>query len=388
MSTYINSANPASWSLMRSFPSLVVSCLLSAIPLAGCGGGGSAATTPPPPVAPTYSAGAQYAYVSTLQGYIDTFSISSTGKWTKIANPGAAQNGQISLAMDPKHRFLYAASGGSADSVISSFVIDTATGSLAQTSPFGIHIAGLFNQGLAVDGLGKFLYTADSDSNTVTALAINQITGVPTVVSSVAAGQLPDGVTTDAAGKYVYIANRFGGNISEYVIDPATGNLTPNNPATVNSAGLPYAGTINAAGTFFYSVGTGTPSIETFSMNAQTGVLSAVPNGTLTNSDGPSAIALTPNGKFAYAVNFTSSDLTAYSVNATTGLLTQISSVIAPGADQPYTIAMDPDGQLLYVVCLSGNAVTIFGINADGSLTQQQVITTDEQPGAIALFPR
>ena len=113
--------------------------------------------------------------------------------------------GGASIAIDPQYRFVYSMAGGEANSYISMFTITPGTGLLVPTSPASGMIAGTLSQGIAVDGLGKFVYTADTDSNTVTSLAINQTTGVltPTSVPSIAGPREADGVNTDACTREI-----------------------------------------------------------------------------------------------------------------------------------------------------------------------------------------
>jgi 6-phosphogluconolactonase (cycloisomerase 2 family) len=137
------------------------------------------------------------------------------------------------------------------------YTLNANTGLLTATSTAKITIVGTGSQGIAVDGQGRFVYTADTDSNTVSSLIIDQTTGVlsPTSVPSAMASKWTDGVNTDASGKYVYASNKGDGSISQFVIDQTTGNLTPNKPALAAGGGGAFAGIINSAGTVFYSPG-------------------------------------------------------------------------------------------------------------------------------------
>jgi len=346
---------------------------------------------PPPPIAPTYTASAQYAYVATTRGFVDEYSISTAGQWTQIGSAAAASspNGGAAIAIDPGHKFVYSLAGGEANSVISMFTITPGTGLLVPTSPASVTIAGTLSQGIAVDGLGKFVYTADTDSNTVTSLAINQTTGVltPTPVPSVAGPRGADGVNTDASGRYVYISGQFG-NINEYIIDQTTGNLTPNNPASANGGPGAFVGTINAAGTYFYSPpGQGGDYLAVLSIDPSTGVLSGGPNADTTTASGPASVALTADGKYAYVANRGDNTLAMYSVDPSTGLLTSLGATIPPGSAEPNSIVLDPGGQLAYVTCLGGD-VTIFGINSDGTLTKVGSIADIDGPQVTVLVPR
>lgn len=376
--------------LSRTLPFLL-SCAL----LAGCGSTAktSVPVTPPvtPPSASTYTASAQYAYVSTSVGLIDEYSISTAGVWSEIGRtPTVGAPTGIAIAIDPQHRFVYAIGGSDASSTIYMFTVTPGTGILLPTSPASIDIPGLYSQGIAVDGLGKYVYTADTDSDTATSLVINQTTGVltPTSVSSAATDKEPSGVTTDPSGKYVYVANKGDGYISQYVIDPNTGNLTPNNPASAVGADGPFAGTINAAGTFYYSPDQAGTTITVLALNPATGILSQVASGRIQTGDGPTSVALTQSGKFAYVTNRTESTLSGFSVDPTSGLLTSLGNTFIPGGENPTNIVVDPGNELAYVGCAGSSLVTIFGIESGGQLIQVGSATTDGGPEAIVLVPR
>jgi 6-phosphogluconolactonase (cycloisomerase 2 family) len=377
---------------MRSLLYLSSSLTFSTALLAGCGGSNApTSTAPPPPVTPTYAASAQYAYVATTKGFVDEYSISASGQWTQIgsATPAFSTDGGAALAIDSGHRFLYSLAGGEANSYISMFTITPGTGLLVPTSPAYVTIAGTLSQGIAVDGLGKFVYTADTDSNTVTSLVINQTTGVltPTSVTSIAGPREADGVNTDASGKYVYVSGKFG-NINEYVINQTTGNLTPNNPATADGGPGAFVGTINAAGTYFYSPpGQDGDYIAVLSIDPATGVLSGGADADTTTASGPSSVALTSDGKYAYVANRGDNTLAMYTVAASTGLLTSFGATVPPGSDEPNSIVIDPSGQLAYVSCFGGD-ITIFGIEADGTLTQVGSVADVNGPQVTVLVPR
>jgi len=71
---------------MRSVSNFGGGIVLSVTVLAGCGGGTPSNTGSTPTPTPTYTAGAQYAYVGTGNGFIDEYSISTTGQWTEFGH--------------------------------------------------------------------------------------------------------------------------------------------------------------------------------------------------------------------------------------------------------------------------------------------------------------
>jgi 6-phosphogluconolactonase len=362
------------------------SCILAT----GCGSSNPTSTTSGTPPA-AYSSSAKYAFVSTFGGVIDTFSIGSDGTWTAMAQVQAkAGPDGMSMAIDPKYRYLYAASAYTTSAEVLMYSVSTTTGAVTPLSPATLSIAGGDPYGLAVDGAGKFVYVADTTTQTVTSLAINQTTGIlsPTPNSVVTAGKEPTGVTTDASGKYVYVANKGDGTIWQYVINQTNGDLTPNTPSYVAGGPGAFVGTFNPSGTFYYSPGQATNVVTVLSANTVTGVLASLGNsGNITTGNGPTSVAVSPNVQFAYVANRTDSTVSVFSVNATTGLLTNLQNVAAGGAG-PNSLVIDPSGQLLYVACLNQATVAIFGINADGTLKQVSTVPLSGGGMSIALIPR
>ncbi len=374
---------------MRSL-SVSVSCFLaSTVWLVGCGGGATSnVTSTPPPVTPTYSANSKYAYVGN-GGYVGEFSVSTSGQWTEIGRAfGPGSIGGAAIAIDPKYRFLYVIGGGYASSSIAMFTIDPTTGILTPTSPAAVTIAGLLSQSIAVDGLGRFVYTTDTVSNTVTSLAINQSTGMltPTSVPITNSVMATDGVVADAAGKFIYVEGQYGG-LASYSIDQTTGNLTVVSDYPFLGGGGGYPGTINPAGTYYYAAAGQANAISVVGLDSQTGVLTQVPSGGIiqTGQDATS-VALTPNGKYAYITARSDGNVWMFTVDSSTGLLTRFGGSITAGDDYPDQITIDASGQLAYVGCYG--SVQIFGIETDGTLTHVGSVTTDGTAEGIVLVPR
>ena len=98
---------------------------------------------------------------------------------------------------------------------------------------------------LALDPMGKFLYTANVNSGNVSGLTVNSTTGVLTLMAgspfAAAASAKPHGVAVDSSGKFVYSGNGTGGNVSGFNINATTGVLTP-------VTGTPFAAGTQPAG--------------------------------------------------------------------------------------------------------------------------------------------
>lgn len=171
-------------------------------------------------------------------GSISAYSIDpTTGALTEIAgSPFATQTGWPGpgrLVIEPSGKFLYVGLGGTvnANQFVAAFSIDSSTGALTPVlgSPFTTG-AGPFST--ALDPSGKFLYTANSHDNTVSAFTLDSSTGALTSVSGSpfatgATGGFPFSLAMDPVGKFLYTANQGSGDISGFSISSTTGALSP-----------------------------------------------------------------------------------------------------------------------------------------------------------------
>src|SRR4029077_16358835 len=175
-------------------------------------------------------------------GTVSAYTIdSTTGALTLVlGSPFAAGNQTSSVAVDPSGKYSYAANDFG---TISAYTIDSTTGALTPIpgSPFAA--SGITPVSVGVDPSGKFAYVANycgvglCSQGTVSAYTINATTGALTAApgSPLAAGTAPNTVAVDPSGKFVYVTNECAvnfcasgiGSVSAYVINSASGALTP-----------------------------------------------------------------------------------------------------------------------------------------------------------------
>ena len=80
---------------------------------------------------------------------------------------------------------------------------------------------------LAVDPKGKFVYVANGTSNNVSAFLLNRATGTLTPVagSPFAAGSFPQVPVIDPTDKFLFVSNTNSDDVSVFTIDGTTGVL-------------------------------------------------------------------------------------------------------------------------------------------------------------------
>ena len=81
---------------------------------------------------------------------------------------------------------------------------------------------------ITVEPSGHFAYVSNMLADSVSAFAIDDLSGALTpIATTVETGSHPEAITVDPNGKYAYVMNMFSATISVYSIKPASGVLTP-----------------------------------------------------------------------------------------------------------------------------------------------------------------
>ena len=256
-----------------------------------------------------------------------------------------------SVSVDPKGRFVYAASkdaGSAFDSgygYIESFSIDPVTGAL---TPIGepIYIGNQYYGNVIVHPSGKYLYAAVSDDNAVVAFSIDQATGALNLINTYYSGS-PD--FTGPAG---------------VAIDPT--------------------------GAYFFAKGDYEPSyIAAFSIDIATGILSEVtdsPFGPLEGSYAWHGLSFHPTKSVLYTAFYGSDyDAAAYTLDLVSGSLTLIGSYLSlfesPGSD---TIVVDRSGQFAFSTGYDDGSIARMTVDSgDGHLTELGTTSVGAGPTSI-----
>ena len=281
-------------------------------------GESTAATPNPAPVGTTpraiaISQDSRFLYVANSgSDSVTVFSIGTAGVLTRVpptmGNPNPAAVGgsaPIALATPQTGRFLYVAN--SASNTVTAFQIET-SGLLTQVPPAGpgtnpISVRGTGPTALAMSPNGQFLYVTNGASNTVTAFQVatsGLLTLVPPAGSNPnpvsTGGATPNGIAVASNGAYLYIANGEG-NVSAFAIG-SNGLLT----------------LVPASGT--------------------------APNPTPAGSN-PAAVTISQDGQFLYVAN-RGGNISAYTITSGSGTLVPLTPLLGnpfPAGTNPSAIA-------------------------------------------------
>jgi 6-phosphogluconolactonase len=334
----------------------------------------------------------------------------------------------ISIAIDPKAPFAYAASENT--DKISGFAIDQNTGALTPVpdSPFSV---GEGPQAIAMDPFGKFLYVANGNSDDISAFAINAKTGMLAEVqgSPFAAGSDPVSAVLTRSGEVLYVGNAADKTVSQYEVNRITGALVSlAQPFSTGPAG-PLGLTDNPAEPLLYVADHDSNDVRVLGITRE-GVLfnessirSRGPATAIALASGNSAISYAP--KFLYESNATSNDIwgyevspggrtpanivsdrigqfifsansgdqniSAFIVNSQTGSLTPAPGSPFRAGTPPYAIAVDPNAHYIYVTNPKRNTISGFAVSSKGSLTRvpgSPFVDAGSTPEGITIDPR
>lgn len=362
------------------------------------------ATTPPGPSATCIPATRPtFAYVlNSVDATISMYTANScTGALTAMIPPTVptgVDNGfnAESMAMDPTGRFLYVANLGSNATdaaTISMFTIDPVSGFLRATTRAQVP-TGFFPQGIAAST--AFVYTANSDDNSVSMFVIDANSGeltplspretfVPPVCKSCSAVSSPDFVTVHPSGHFVYVTDQDDGSISTFSIDSLTGTLMPTNPAGAMAGLDPWKLVFDPAGKFAYVPDRGLGRIWMYSVDAKTGTLTPNPRAFVPAGTWPAYMAVHPSGKFAYAVDRYSGNVAMYNIDPVTGTLSPTTPGTVQARSGAYPIAVNASGTFAYVGNQNDNSLSIYTINPSGMLVPAGTQRTGRSPVAIVV---
>ena len=306
----------------------------------------------------------------------------TSGKFTSIGLAGESSNPSF-LAVHPNQRFLYAVNEGS-KGMISAFAID-ANGLLKPINQ--VSSKGADPCHLSIDKTGKWLFVANYSSGSVAAYPINANGSL----GEASATFQHEGKSVNAqrqSGPHAHIAaispdNRFVwvcdlglDEVLSYLIDPAKGGMTPNNPpfAKVEPGFGPRHVVFRADSKFAYVESEMGGNVTVFSYDAdkgtmkQTQVISALPAG-YTGQKSGAEIALDPSSKFLYTSNRGDNSIAMFKVDAATGSLT-FNGTVPAGGKTPRAFVIDPTGNLLLVANQDSNNIVVFKIDRQtGALT-------------------
>jgi 6-phosphogluconolactonase (cycloisomerase 2 family) len=274
-------------------------------------------------------------------GFIDAFSIGSSGGLTLLAQNNVGLADPISMDVSPDGQWLIGLDGNGL--TVDQYQINTSNGqlTLANGQTYVISNATVVPRGLKISPNGNFVFAAIGTAGDLV-FPFNTSTGV---LSSPGRLTLPANVSDNAlavsaSGGYVYIARSgTNGGLAVYTVS-STGVLNEVSGSPFAAGSQPFSVVTSTNGSYVYVANQADSTISGYSLSS-TGTATAVSGSPFSNSSGPSALAVDNSGKYLLAISHAGSpDLTLYSFDSTTaGKLNQISST-STGTDPTGPVAI------------------------------------------------
>lgn len=212
-----------------------------------------------------------------------------------------------------------------------------------------------------------YVYTSLNLISYVGHLTMTVNTGILSSNATTFAGNStdPNGIVTDPAGKYLYTGDFGTATISQFIINQSTGGLTFNTPATVAAGTNPRNLVITSDGKYLYLASEGTQAIRAYRINTD-GTLTFI--NSYSTVIGHTQIQISRNGNFIFYLSPTLTEVISYRINNTDGTLTLAGiSPTFPNNGSGH-VSTHPNGNYIYVG--SYPALMIFGLDSEtGSLS-------------------
>ena len=307
----------------------------------------------------------------------------STGVLSFLSNVDAG-NTPWALTQLPNHSVAYVtnAVGGT----VQAFNVNNTTGAVTLVPLSSPQSNNSF--GVAMDRLGRFLWTANYGFNTVQTFAING-SGVLASSPPVATpNSLPYAIAAHPTLDFVYTAHQSSNfALMAFSVNTTTGALTQvqNLTNTITSVN---ALVIDPTGRFAYAV-SGSGGVCGWRINSTTGLFSSAGCANTASSGGTWSVAVHPNGQFLYTTSdTTSNNVSIFSINQTTGALTLSGSPATAGSN-PRGATVDSTGNYLYVTNYVSNTISAFSITGSGSTLTSlgAAIPTGPNPVGVIVIP-
>ena len=321
----------------------------------------------------------------------------SSGTWSlievfeTIPNPGY-------VALDSKHRFLYASHGDGAE--VSAYAIDQPSGKLKylnrqpSSGDNGPH--------LIVDPSDQYVVVANGPG--IAVLPINDDGSLAPSTDAVVPpgvegpykreqglGAHPHQVVFDPAGRFLLSPDKGVDATHLYRLDAASGKLVPNDPPCVKSrygAG-PRHLAFHPVRPFAYLINELDSTVTTYQWDALRGALTPlhiIPTTppTFTGDNTGAEIAVAPSGNYVYVSNRGHNSIATFAVDANDATLAPVGWESTQG-QKPRFFTLDPAGKNLYVANEDSDTLVAFKLDAaSGKPVPTGLIIPTGSPSCLA----
>lgn len=329
------------------------------------------------------------AFVGSGAGGIHTFVVDpDAGALLKKAVVDGGTNPSF-LAFHPSKPLVYAVNEGSPGSVVA-FELALATAALTR-----INHASSGGNGpahVSVDRPGELVLAANYGSGTVAVLPIQPNGGVSAPTDVKTPGAKAHQVLTGPSNKWVFVPCLGADHVAQFALDPALGELTPNQVPTMptaNGAG-PRHLDFHPSGKFAYLINELNSTLVAATFDDATGRLTpSVTVSTLPadfmGANTTAEVLVHPNGGFVYGSNRGHDSIVIFRIDGSSGALTLVGHQPTGGA-HPRSFGFTPEGSLMLVANKQSDTITGFRVNAvTGTLTPLGVLASVPDPAFVGI---
>ncbi|HEX8048856.1 lactonase family protein [Rhizobium sp.] len=303
------------------------------------------------------------------------------------------------MTVSPDKKHLYAVVRSQPYRVLT-LAIDPTTGNLTQEAVAALPDSMPY---VSTDPSGRLLFTSSYGGNKIAVLPIGADRRVTDGARQmILTGRNAHSIVSDPSGKYVFATNLGSDVVLQFVLNPETGMLEPNNPAQV--ATKPGFGPrhiiFSPDGKTVYVLTELTGHVIHYALDPAKGTLSEVESvasvpddaglspgiappappafnataaATAPADDGKpkvwaADIGITPNGKFLYTTERTTSKIALFHVADGSGNLRYVTNYATE--KQPRGIRIDPSGRFLVATGEKSDKIAVYAIDqVNGALT-------------------
>ncbi len=253
---------------------------------------------------------------------------------------------------------------------ISTLSIDTLTGAI--TSAGSAAPAGDGPDAIATNGLGTLAVVANNVGKTLSVYRINGTNGALTALASPVATQSLHPRSVAISGNLIFVAvgDYLGVNkLLTYRVNTTAPSVTLTDTRDLPTGGIATSVDVNGEGTLVMATVAGANTLSMFSINFTTSGLVEAAGSPVIPGTNPRAARFSPSGNLALVAN-RGGDVAVYAVSATGGLTAKAGSPYPTGGTSPSAMAIDATGTLVYVTNADSNNLSSFALDsAVGSLT-------------------
>ncbi len=236
----------------------------------------------------------------------------------------------------------------------------------------------------------RFAYVANATDNTLSMFLVDAATGRLTPIGYVPVGTAPVAVTTDPASKYLYVANRDDNTVSAFTIDEHTGTLLEMDDSPYATGNEPVALVVVAPnGDSLYVANRAGESISLFTIDDTDGSLTFRAT-TSTGGRSPTSLAADSAGSFLFVGNseiigVNPASVSSFSIDSVTGVLSSVDAELVGGG--ALTIALHPGGDLYAVSDSAGDVALLAVTGGDMTVLDSSTVTAGVGAAAIRFTP-